>query len=989
MEKKEKINLKRLNSVIKKNSIKIIVILFLFTLCGYFYSYNMVIPKYKSTSTILLGSNNLNKENDSVTQTEVTLNKNLISTYGKILKSSNVLEQVIEHLNLDMTKEELYKNVQIEEVEDTQIIEVGVINKDPIQAQKIAEELNKVFIEEIKRFYKIDNINIVDKASFEIEPYNVNHIRDIFIFLGIGIVFSMLYISIIFFFDTTVKIEQDIEEFAGLNVIGTVPIDREKDDKELIVQNNSKSIISEALKTIRTNISYAQENENAKSILFTSCNSGEGKSWVASNMAVAYAWSNKNVIIVDADMRKGRQDKIFEVSNVRGLSGCLKEINNNQDFETLEKYIQETDIPKVHIMTMGAIPPNPSELLLSNKMNELIHMLKCVYDVVIIDGTPCNLVSDSIPVSRIVDTTIIVAESRKTKIEDLKNVIKTIRNAQGNIAGAILNKKEIKGKEYGKGYYYGKVEKTAKVEIKSSTVKELIANRKEYIEETKIVEENPKDNQITVLAEKIEELEDKLLEIPDINLESYTRIVEDVRKIYEGEIDKNRLAEDIKENIIKNELVKKLEESNTETKNILEQKLEQLNYEKEIEGLIYKVNSIEDVIHEDNAEEKITSMIAKMQEEQNKKLQELDNSNSLQQILQEIENLKENQNEKLQTNSIETKNMLEEKVQSSNTEIKNLINEKLEASSLETRDILTEKIEQLNYEEEIKGLIHKVNSIEDSIQQDNTNEEIASMITKMQEEQNKKIEELDSSKFLHDILQEIGNLKEEQEEKITNMISEIKEEQNKKLQELDNSKSLQQILQEIENLKENQNEKLKTSSLETRNMLEEKIGQLNYEKTIEELIDRVNSIEDSIQQDNTEEKITSVIARMQEEQSKKLQELDNNEFLQQILQEIENLKESHNEKIDNTETVSEIMKELKKINNRYDKLAERISANMAEIKQNQQARKTKNNVIELDKVKNKMKQEELIIEYGQEVAYEQLLDLAIEVYEIKSQSKVG
>ena len=114
MEKKEKNNLRRLNSVLKKNSILIIIILFLFLASGYFYSYYMVTPKYKSTSTILLASNALNKDSIAVTQTEVTLNKNLISTYGKILKSDKVLEQVINNLNLDMTKDELYKNIQIE-----------------------------------------------------------------------------------------------------------------------------------------------------------------------------------------------------------------------------------------------------------------------------------------------------------------------------------------------------------------------------------------------------------------------------------------------------------------------------------------------------------------------------------------------------------------------------------------------------------------------------------------------------------------------------------------------------------------------------------------------------------------------------------------------------------------------------------------------------------------------------------------------------------
>lgn len=607
MEKKEKNNLRRLNSVLKKNSIAIIMIIFLFLACGYFYSYYMVVPKYKSTSTILLASNTLNNDSSTVTQTEVTLNKNLISTYGKILKSDKVLEQVINNLSLDITKDELYKNIHIEEVKDTQILQISVINESATEAQTIAGELNYVFIEEIREIYKMDNINIVDNASLELEPYNINHIRDMFIFFCAGLAFSALIISIIFFFDTTIKIEQDIEEFSKLNVIGAIPKHKNKEGEELIVQNDGKSVVSEALRTIRTNISFIKSGNGARTILFTSCNSGEGKSWITSNMAVAYAQSNKNVIVIDADMRKGRQDRIFGVSSNSGLSECLKDINDNQDFEILENYIKETKVPKVHLMTIGALPPNPSELLLSSKMQDLISMLKCVYDIVIIDGTPCNLVSDSIPVSRIVDTTILVAESRKTKIEDLNNVSKLIKNAEGKIEGVILNKKVINSKEYGHGYYYGKIDNTSKAEIESHTVEELILNRRDYInnKEEEILEEADGKG-ITLLnelTEKVNVLENKLLE-------NNAKAIEDVRKIYEGEIDKNKLAEEIKENVIKKELDKKVKE------------------------LIEKVNNIEDAIKY-NTEEKMTNIISTMKKEQEK----LDNSVVLNDIIDEVQEL--------------------------------------------------------------------------------------------------------------------------------------------------------------------------------------------------------------------------------------------------------------------------------------------------------------------------------------------------------------
>lgn len=978
MDKKEKNSLKRLSNVLKKNSLKIMLILFLFILCGYFYSYNMVVPKYKSISTMLLTSDNVNKDTDSLTQNDINLNKNLIGTYGRILKSSSVLNKVIERLNLDMEEEELYKNIEIEEVKDTQIIEIGVIHEDPAEAQKIAGTLNDVFIQEIREFYKIENISIVDQASYETEPYNIHHMVDILMFFGAGLVACTIMISIIYVLDTTIKIEQDIEEYVGLNVVGVVPFHKSKTDEELIVHHHSKSVVSEAFKTIRTNIAFSKSKEESKTILFTSCNASEGKSWITANMAVAYAWSNKNVIIVDADMRKGRQHNIFQVSNENGLSECLREIKNSEDYKTLKNYIKQTNVPKVHIMTIGAVPPNPSELLSSNKLSELVQMLKCVYDVVIIDGTPCNLVADSIPVSRIVDSTVLVTECRRTKIEDLKNVMKLIQNVGGNIEGAILNKKEMKSKEYGKGYYYGKIDdNNTTVELQTYSVKELIENRKQNVEEIDeevVLEPTIKEEQITLLAEKIEGLEDKLLKIPDMNLAGYTKAVEDIRAIYENEIDKNKLAENIKENIIKNELVKKLEQNNEETKNVLAQKMEQLNRENEITGLIQKIDSIENAINQDTTEEKIVNMISEMKEEQSRKIEELDSSKVLSDILEKMDMLTQSQNENIEKNGLETRYLLE----NSNVETRNLLTNSqeetkylieqsteatrniLEENSLATRNLLEEnkvatqnlleeKMANLNYKQEIDSLMNKLNNLEDNMNNNETQEnikmveeKIQAMILEMKEEQNKTTQRL-----LEDKMQDMLNA----------MKSETTENTMKMLEE--NFKTM------ITNIMENQNA--------TQNLLEEKMANLNYKDEISHLMSKITDVEQAINSKDSEEKLSKVVEKMKADNEKKL------------------------EKLDSSAQIKEIMKELKKINTRYDKLALEVNKNLTEMKKasrttdkqpSKQTTKTKsankNKVIELETAKKKLKQEELIIEYGKEIEYEQLLDLAIGVYEFNT-----
>ena len=1001
MDKKEKNSLKRLSNVLKKNSLKIVLILFLFTLCGYFYSYNMVVPKYKSISTMLLTSDNVNKDTDSLTQNDINLNKNLIGTYGRILKSSSVLNKVIERLNLDMEEEELYKNIEIEEVKDTQIIEIGVIHEDPAEAQKIAGTLNDVFIQEIREFYKIDNISIVDQASYETEPYNIHHMVDILMFFGAGLVACTIMISIIYVLDTTIKIEQDIEEYVGLNVVGVVPFHKSKTDEELIVHHHSKSVVSEAFKTIRTNIAFSKSKEQSQTILFTSCNASEGKSWITANMAVAYAWSNQNVIIVDADMRKGRQHNIFQVSNENGLSECLREIKNSEDYKTLKNYIKQTNVPKVHIMTIGSVPPNPSELLSSDKLSELVQMLKCVYDVVIIDGTPCNLVADSIPVSRIVDSTVLVTECRRTKIEDLKNVMKLIQNVGGNIEGAILNKKEMKSKEYGKGYYYGKIDdNNTTVELQTYSVKELIENRKQNVEEIDeevVLEPTIKEEQITLLAEKIEGLEDKLLKIPDMNLAGYTKAVEDIRAIYENEIDKNKLAENIKENIIKNELVKKLEQNNEKTKNVLAQKMEQLNRENEITGLIQKIDSIENAINQDTTEEKIVNMISEMKEEQSRKMEELDSSKVLSDILERMDMLTQSQNENIEKNGLETRYLLE----NSNVETRNLLTNSqeetkylieqsteatrniLEENSLATRNLLEEnkvatqnlleeKMANLNYKQEIDSLMNKLNNLEDNMNNNETQEsikmieeKIQAMILEMKEEQNEKIQGLDTRNTLMETKNLIQESKLETqkllEDKMQDMLNAMKSETTENTMKMleENFKTM------ITNIMENQNA--------TQSLLEEKMANLNYKDEISSLMNKITDVEQAINSKDSEEKLSKVVEKMKADNEKKL------------------------EKLDSSAQIKEIMKELKKINTRYDKLALEVNKNLTEMKKaSQTAAKqptkqttetksaNKNKVIELETAKKKLKQEELIIEYGKEIEYEQLLDLAIGVYEFNT-----
>ena len=228
--------------------------------------------------------------------------------------------------------------------------------------------------------------------------------------------------------------------------------------RELIVHQDPKSPISEVFRTLRTNIQFMNTKGKLKTILVTSTLPGEGKSWVSSNLAVTFAQAGKKVVLIDADMRKGRQYSIFEVSPRPGLSNYLSGIDESNDENheiNLVDYIQETDVENLYLIAAGNIPPNPAELLIAPQMVDLLEQLKEICDIVIIDGTPSQLVADALILTRLVDSTLIVIASNQTKKEDLKRTIANIEQVGGKIAGVVVNKILINAKKYEQSYYYG------------------------------------------------------------------------------------------------------------------------------------------------------------------------------------------------------------------------------------------------------------------------------------------------------------------------------------------------------------------------------------------------------------------------------------------------------------------------------------------------------------------------------------------------------
>ena len=233
---------------------------------------------------------------------------------------------------------------------------------------------------------------------------------------------------------------------------------------DLIINVNPKSIFSEAIKTIRTNLAFSTIDKEMKTILLTSPQAGDGKSFITANLAVAYAQEDKKVLVVDCDLRKGRQHEIFEVMNVTsgGYSNLI--LNYKNDLK-LKDYIVQTSNKNIDLLSTGPTPPNPVELLVSENNRKLMEELRKHYDIILLDCPPVLGLSDTMIMTKYSDANIIVVSNRKTKIEILDKAKKVFAQANAKITGVIINRASVKDNSYYSYYsndYYGEVSKKKK-----------------------------------------------------------------------------------------------------------------------------------------------------------------------------------------------------------------------------------------------------------------------------------------------------------------------------------------------------------------------------------------------------------------------------------------------------------------------------------------------------------------------------------------------
>jgi len=331
-------------------------------------------------------------------------------------------------------------------------IQYSMLKRDVETNKHMYESLLKRIKEtEVTGELKTTNIRVIDKATVPKSPVKPKKKLNLLIALFVGLMGGGGLAFLFEGLDQSVRTPEDVKNHIKLPALASIAIPKD-DDKgvapEFITEKKPRSTISESYRSLRTSIMFTAVEHKRKTLAFTSSGPQEGKTTSAINLAIVMAQAGEKTVLVDADLRKPRIEKAFDMEAEHGLTGILA------GRENLDEAIRKTDNNNLDIITCGLIPPNPSELLGSSKMDELLEELENRYDRVIIDTPPVLAVTDAVVLSGKVDGTIVVVKGGDTNRHALlktKEILESVHSS--NLIGVVLNMVET-GKGGGHYYYY-------------------------------------------------------------------------------------------------------------------------------------------------------------------------------------------------------------------------------------------------------------------------------------------------------------------------------------------------------------------------------------------------------------------------------------------------------------------------------------------------------------------------------------------------------
>ncbi len=314
---------------------------------------------------------------------------------------------------------------------------------------RYTDAFNKLNGLQVSQAQESSNLIQIESAQVNQNPIRPRTETNVLLAALVGGILAAAFIFLIDYLDDTVKSPQEITADTGLSTLGTIAMIKGEDlPDRLIAARAPRDPVSEAYRVLRTNLSFSAVDEELKTVLVTSSSPSEGKSTTAANLAVVLAQTGKRVVLVDADLRRPIQHKIFSTANNQGLTTAILDNSTPVAF-----HLQKTNMPDLELMTSGPIPPNPAELLNSHRMVQVIEDLLKEVDVVVFDTPPVMTVADATILAPRMHGTLLVVESGRTRRGALAQAFERLNTANAHMLGVVINKLNPR-RLRGSGYYY-------------------------------------------------------------------------------------------------------------------------------------------------------------------------------------------------------------------------------------------------------------------------------------------------------------------------------------------------------------------------------------------------------------------------------------------------------------------------------------------------------------------------------------------------------
>jgi capsular exopolysaccharide synthesis family protein len=491
-------------------------------------------PVYEAKATVLV---NQAQAVTGPTFSDVQANQQLTKTYGQIVTSGPVLEQVAEQS--DLTFDELRKKVSGSARRDTQLIDITVRDTDPERATRLANLASDAFAQEvqaaqtgrqtaaeqelvlqaavlreavgerqqriaqlnvaqpgppdpqraaelaavtsqletlrqnlarvednlqglrIERVKHVNSVTPINPARAPTEPVSPRVLFNTVLALMVGLIVAAGIVAVVEYLDDTVKTAADVSRVAGLVTLGTIQRFKQPERSKggrpdgggealpPVAAPDTQSPTAEAYRMVRTNLEFARGGRRNQTLLVTSALPGEGKSTTSANLAIAQAQTGRRVLLVDADMRRPSIHRMFGIPNATGLSTLFV-----MEQPAPAGLLRPTALESLVVLPTGPLPPNPAELLSSERMAEIIELLKAQADVVIFDSPPLLSVADALSLAARLDGVVLVVDAGRTRSGMLARATELLMQAQARIFGVVLNRVKV-GRGDGYYYYYG------------------------------------------------------------------------------------------------------------------------------------------------------------------------------------------------------------------------------------------------------------------------------------------------------------------------------------------------------------------------------------------------------------------------------------------------------------------------------------------------------------------------------------------------------